>query len=85
MAFELILIMTALGIGTFLIGIPSYKLIKSMIPQKRNPLAEAKIRLEQARLEAEAAKLNKETEKVYENLYKDVLEDDSSEKEQRKL
>ena len=37
------------GGAVFLIGIPFYKLIRAIVPQKRNVLAEAKERLEQAR------------------------------------
>lgn len=85
MPFEILLLMLALGTGIFMIGIPSYKLVKSLFPTKRNTLAEAKERLQQARVESEAALLNKETERLYENLYKDVLEDEPSEKENRKV
>jgi hypothetical protein len=86
--FEALLTLLALGIGVFLIGIPFYKLVKSVIPPKRNPLEEAKERLEQARLEAEAVRLNKETEKLYSELYKETLEDDTeseTEKDHRRL
>lgn len=88
MAFEALMTFIALGIGVFLIGVPSYKLVRTLFPPKRNPLEEAKERLERARLEAEAALLNKQTEKLYNNLYKDVLEDDvetDTEKEQRRF
>jgi hypothetical protein len=81
MLFEQLLILSALGIGVFFILIPLVKLIKSITPKKRNPLAEAKERLEQARVEVQAARLNKETEQVYDELYKDVLEDEPSKKE----
>jgi hypothetical protein len=86
MAFEALLTFIVLGIGVLGIGIPSYRLVRTLFPPKRNPLEEAKERLERARLEAEAAKLNKQTENLYNNLYKDVLEDDvDSEKEHRRL
>ena len=45
------------------------------MPEKRDPVKEAKLRLEVARADAEAAKLNKETEKVYEEIYQDVLDE----------
>jgi hypothetical protein len=83
MAFEMLLIAFAIGIGVFLIGIPFYKLVKAMIPPKRNPLAEAKERLEQARLEAEAARLNKETEQVYSRLYTETLEEPEESEEEK--
>lgn len=76
MLFEEILILLGLGTSVFLIGIPFYKLVRAMIPERRDPVKEAKIRLEAAKADAEAAKLNKETEKVYEEIYHDVLEDD---------
>lgn len=86
MAFEMLLTAFAIGIGVFFIGIPSYKLFRTLVPPKRNPLEEAREKLEQARLEAEAAKLNKQTEKLYNDLYRDVLEDEpESEKEHRRL
>jgi hypothetical protein len=81
---EMLAILFAGGIGIFMIGIPGYKLYRAAFPPKRNALKEAQERLEQARLEAEAAKLNKETEKVYEDLYHDVLEDEPSEDENSK-
>lgn len=84
MAFELLLIAFTIGIGTFLIAIPSYKMVKALIPPKRNPLEEAQDRLEQARLEAEAARLNKEAESLYKNMYQEVMDEDY-EKEQRRL
>jgi hypothetical protein len=76
MLFEDLIMLLALGSGVFLIGIPFYKLLRAVVPQKRDPVAEAKIRLEAAKADAEAAKLNKQTEKLYDDLYKDVIEDD---------
>ena len=77
MLLEDILLFLLIGSGVFLIGIPFFKLIRAVVPNKRNPVQEAKERLEQARLELEAAKVNKEVEKVYENLYSDVTEDET--------
>lgn len=77
MLLEDILLFLLIGGGVFLIGIPFYKLIRAVVPNRRNPVQEAKERLEQARLELEAAKVNKEVEKVYENLYSDVTEDET--------
>jgi len=86
MLFEDILLALAASVAIFMIGLPTYKLFRLLSPPKRDPVAEAKERLEKARLEAEAARLEKETEKVYHDLYQDVLEDDSdSEKHNRRL
>jgi hypothetical protein len=85
MLFEDLLLLLSFGVGIFFIGIPMFKLINSKIPKKIDNLAEAKKRLEQARMDAEAAKLNKEAEQVYQTIYEDVLEDESSEKDKRKL
>lgn len=89
MWFEDLLILLAGGISVFFIGIPGYKLYKTLVPPKRDPLKEAQQRLEQARLDAEAAKLNKETQHLYDQMYTEALEEqDSSEsesKESRKL
>lgn len=62
------------GLAIVLIGVPFYKLVKEIVPKKRDPVAEAKQRLVQAQLEIEAAKLNKEAEQIYEKLYSDTLE-----------
>lgn len=87
--FEELLILLAGGFSIFLIGIPGYKLFRSLIPPKRDPLKEAQERLKQARLDAEAAKLNKETQHLYDQMYHEVLEDEDSltseNKESRKL
>lgn len=76
MAFEIILMLVALGVGIFLIGIPFYRLVKSIVPTKRDPLKEAQERLEQARLETEAAKLNKQTERLYDTIYTEALQEE---------
>lgn len=81
---EILLVLLGGGIGVFMIGLPTYKLIRSVIPAKRNPLKEAQERLELARLEAEAAKLNKKTEKVYEDIYHETLEEDDIENEKHR-
>lgn len=85
MLFEAILMWLTLGSAVFLIGIPFFKLVKAVLPKKEtNPVAEAKERLQHARLEVEAAKLNKEAEKLYDDIYKDVLaEDEAIEDEQQ--
>jgi len=84
MLFEDMLLLLGLGVSVFLIGIPFYKLVRTIIPEKRDPVKEAKIRLETARADAEAAKLNKEAEKVYEGLYNEALEDEDTTNENRR-
>jgi hypothetical protein len=76
MEFVDILLFLLGGSGIFFIGIPFYKLMRRVLPSKRDTLAEAKERLEQARLDAEAARLNKEAEKIYDHLYEDALQKD---------
>lgn len=78
MLFEDILLLLMGGAAIFFIGIPIYRFVKLVVPQKRNPLVEAKERLERARLEAEAARLNKEAEKLYEQIYKESLQDEEN-------
>lgn len=83
MLFEDLILLLLIGSSVFFIGIPLVKFINQLIPKKRNPLLEAKQRVEQAHLELEAARLNveaektsKEAEKIYEHLYDETLEDD---------
>lgn len=85
MLIEDILLFLLGGGAFFFIGIPLIQLIKRLMPAaKKNSLAEAKERLEQARLDVEAAKLNKETEKIYNHLYEDVLQDDDVDQQDEK-
>jgi len=77
MLLEDILLLLLMGSGVFLIGIQFFKLVRAVVPNRRDPVKEARERLEQARLELEAAKFNKEVEKVYEDLYSDVTEDET--------
>lgn len=83
MWFEQLLLLALLASSVFLIGIPLYKLVRAMIPKKRNPLAEAKDRLEQTRLEVEAARLEKEREKLYNKMYEEALQEDETEIQQQ--
>lgn len=77
MLFEEVLFLISGAIAIFFIGIPSYKLIKSLIPtSKIDPLFEAKKRLEIAKKEVEASNLNKETEALYKKMYEEVLEEE---------
>ncbi len=82
LAFEGLMIALMIGAGVFFVGIPLIKIVKMMLPNpKRDSLKEATERLELARKEAAAARLNKETEKVYSEIYDEILEDDDLEKE----
>lgn len=77
-AFEGILLALLIGLGIFMVGIPLAKVFRLLFPKKVDSLEEAKVRLEVARKEAEAARLNKETEKVYSEIYSEILEDDDT-------
>lgn len=78
MLVETMLIILALGTGTFFIGVPIWKLTRKLVPAKADPIGDAKQRLELAKAELEAARLNKEAEKLYGKMYEEALEDDSS-------
>lgn len=84
MLFETVLLLIAAGVIIFFIGIPFYKLIRA-VPVRKDPVKEAKIRLELAEKELEAAKLNKKTEQLYTEMYSEVLEDEPSEKGKKQL
>ena len=75
LAFEGVLLLLLFGVTVFAIGIPAVKLFRLMFPSKRDSLKEAQERLEIARKEAEAARLNKEAEKVYSEIYEEVLDE----------
>jgi hypothetical protein len=83
MLFQDLLLLMLLASGVYFIGVPLAKLVRTLIPKKRDPLAEAKERLEQARLEAEAARLNKEAEKLYEKMYTETLQEEDVEENQQ--
>jgi len=81
-AFEGLMIAFLIAMSVLFIGIPLIKIVKMMLPgPKKDSLKEAAERLEVAKKEAQAARLNKETEKVYSELYSEVLEEDSLEEE----
>lgn len=85
MWFQDLLLLLLLASSIFLIGIPLFKLVRLLLPKKtRNPLADAKVRLEQAKLEVEAARLDKERDKLYNQLYEEALQDDSEIQQQEK-
>lgn len=81
MKFELMLIAGLMIISFFLIVLPLCKFYRALAPVKRDALKEAKMRLDVAKAEAEAAVLNKETEKLYEEIYSEVLEDSDSKRQ----
>jgi hypothetical protein len=78
MLIEDMLIMLLLGSGVFFIGIPAYKFVRALFPQKKDPVAEARVRLSVAKANVEAAKMDKEAEKIYEQLYSEALEEEET-------
>jgi len=76
---ELLAFILGGGMTFFFVVRPVYRFIRAVVPQRRDSLEEAKERLEIARKEAAAAKLNKQAEELYEKMYKETLEDESSE------
>lgn len=79
-AFEGLLVLLLFLTTVFMVGIPAWKMIRVLFPKKTDSLEEAKVRLEVAKKEAQAARLNKETEKVYSEIYEDILEDEESDR-----
>jgi predicted HAD superfamily hydrolase len=79
-AFEGLLILILLVTTVFMVGIPAWKMVRALFPKKTDSLEEAKVRLEVAKKEAQAARLNKETEKVYSEIYEDILEEEESDR-----
>lgn len=79
MLFESLLMLVAVGLAIFMVGIPLIKLVKALVPSKRDSLKEAKVRLEVAHKDVEAARLNKETDKLYQQMYEEISEEDSKE------
>lgn len=76
MLFEQLMLLILFGVVVFMVIIPIYKFIMSFVVKaKPNPLKEAKKRIAVAKAEHEAAILNKETEKLYDSLYKETLQD----------
>jgi len=80
--FEELLILLTMGAGVLLVGVPLWKILRAIVPAKRNALAEAKERLEKARIDIEAARLDKETSELYDKMYKEVLEDEEAASEE---
>jgi len=79
-AFEGLLILILLLTTIFAVGAPAWKMARALFPKKTDSLEEAKVRLEVAKKEAQAARLNKETEKVYSEIYEDILEEEESDR-----
>jgi len=85
MLFEKVLYLVLLLMAIFMIGVPLTKLVKMMIPQKPDPLLQAREELERAQKEAEAARLKREAEKIYSSLYNETLENESQEENRKRL
>lgn len=79
-AFEGLLILLLFVTTVFMVGIPAWKMARTLFPKKTDSLEEAKVRFEVAKKEAQAARLNKETEKVYSEIYEDILEEEESDR-----
>lgn len=76
MLFEQMLVAALVLAAFFMIILPLYKFFQPYIfKAKKDPIKEAKIRLEVAKSEFEAAKINKEAEEYYEKLYNEALAD----------
>ena len=73
---EDLLLVVAVGVVLGAIGWPLYLLAHRWTRRNRDPLADAQERLRIARLEAETARVNRETERIYDDLYKEALEDE---------
>jgi hypothetical protein len=77
MVLEDILLALAIGVVLLVIGLPIVRLLQALPSQRRrDPLAEARQRLEAAKTEEEAARLNREADRIYERLYDDTLAGD---------
>ncbi len=80
MWFQDLLLLLLLASSIFLIGVPLFRLARLVLPKKpKNPLVEAKVRLEQAQLEVEAARLEKERNRLYNKMIEETLQDDEEE------
>ncbi len=78
MLLEDFLLVVAVGVVLAMIGWPIYRLFHRAPWRRKDPLAEAQERLRVAKLDAETARLNREAEKIYEEMYKETLEDSGS-------
>jgi hypothetical protein len=78
MLLEDALVVVAIAIVLGVVGWPVYR-FASQPPwrRKKDPLAEANERLRLAKLEAEAARVNRETERIYDAMYEEALDDTS--------
>ncbi|MGH7439043.1 MAG: hypothetical protein ACRENE_25420 [Polyangiaceae bacterium] len=69
-------LVVAVGIVLGVAGWPVYLLAHRWTRRNRDPLAEAHERLRAAQREAETARVNRETERIYDDLYKEAIEDE---------
>jgi hypothetical protein len=65
----------AIGIVLGVVGWPIYRLAHRRSWRRSDPLAEAQERLRIAKLDAETVRLNREAERVYDDMYKEALEE----------
>jgi hypothetical protein len=76
---EDILLVVAIGMVLGVVGWPIYRLASGGRWRRKDPLAEAQERLRLAKLEEEVARVNRETERIYEKMYGDVLDEERAE------
>jgi hypothetical protein len=81
--FKLLLFVPIVLLAVFLIVLPIVKFLRNLTPPKKDPVLEAKMRLEIAQKELEAARLHKEAEKVYDRLYEETLEENEKDSKLR--
>ncbi len=73
---EDLLLVVAVGVVLGVVGWPVYLLAHRWTSRTRDPLAEAQERLRIAKREAEVARVNRETERIYDEMYEEALEDE---------
>lgn len=83
LAFEGLMILMMLGIGVVFVGLPLYKLGQKLLPSNPNPVKQAKKRLAAAKADLEAVRINHETDRLYDNLYREAIEDENSEESRK--
>ncbi len=77
---DLVLLGVVLAVSA-VIARPAYKLYRRIVPAERDPVSEAKERLETARKQAEAARLNKEADHIIEEMYDEELGESAQEQQ----
>jgi hypothetical protein len=70
-----VLLVLAIGLALGVVGWPVYVLFVRAPWQKKDPLAEAQERLKQAQRDAEVARLNRETERIYDAMVDEAVQD----------